>query len=78
LSSSDGLIITFITITGATAVVTLENTKIIEENDENDDDYFQIYNKEYEIEVLIDPKEKANIRYTKTVHLTSRLTLTSI
>jgi len=70
LSSSDGLIIIFITITGATAVVAVKNTKVIEKNDENDDDYFKIDDKEYEIEVLIDPKEKANIRYTKTVHLT--------
>ncbi|XP_018399195.1 PREDICTED: uncharacterized protein LOC108776938 [Cyphomyrmex costatus] len=46
---------------GATAVVMSANTKIIEESD-NDDDYFNIDSKEYEIEVLVTPKDDENIR----------------
>ncbi|XP_018345329.1 PREDICTED: gephyrin-like [Trachymyrmex septentrionalis] len=47
---------------GATAVVTLENTKILEECIYNDDDYFNIDDKEYQIEVLVTPKKNENIR----------------
>jgi len=55
-------------IAGTTAVVTLANTKVLEKCSDNDDDYFNIFDKEYEIEVLIAPKVNENIRYTKTVH----------
>ncbi|XP_018364524.1 PREDICTED: uncharacterized protein LOC108762160 [Trachymyrmex cornetzi] len=47
---------------GATAVVTLANTKVLEECSDNDDDYFNINYKEYEIEVLVAPKKNENIR----------------
>ncbi|KYN18442.1 Gephyrin [Trachymyrmex cornetzi] len=47
---------------GATAVVTLENTKILEEYSHNDDDYFNIDDKEYQIEVLVALKKNENIR----------------
>ncbi|XP_012055344.1 PREDICTED: gephyrin-like [Atta cephalotes] len=47
---------------GATAVVTLANTKVLEKCSDNDDDYFNIFDKEYEIEVLIAPKVNENIR----------------
>ena len=50
-------------ITGATAVVKSVNTKILDEYD--NDDYFNIDNLEYEIEILVVPKEGENIRYTK-------------
>lgn len=56
-------------IAGATAVVTLENTKILEEYSHNDDDYFNTDDKEYQIEVLVAPKKNENIRYTKAVRL---------
>ncbi|KAG5323852.1 GEPH protein, partial [Acromyrmex heyeri] len=46
---------------GATAVVTLANTKILEECSDNDD-YFNINDKEYEIEVLVAPQKNENIR----------------
>ncbi|XP_018364520.1 PREDICTED: gephyrin-like [Trachymyrmex cornetzi] len=45
---------------GATAVVKSANTKVIDEYD--NDDYFNIDSKEYEIEVLVAPKEGENIR----------------
>lgn len=41
------------------------NTKIIDERD--NDDYFNMDNEEYEIEVLVAPKEDENIRYTKII-----------
>lgn len=52
-------------IAGATAVVMSANTKIIDERD--NDDYFNMDNEEYEIEVLVAPKEDENIRYTKII-----------
>ncbi|XP_012055174.1 PREDICTED: gephyrin-like [Atta cephalotes] len=45
---------------GATAVVKSVNTKVLDEHD--NDDYFNIDNLEYEIEVLVVPKEGENIR----------------
>ncbi|KAG5347951.1 GEPH protein, partial [Acromyrmex charruanus] len=53
---------------GATAVVTLENTKILEERSHNVDDYFNIDNKEYQIEVLVTPKKNENIRLDDIVN----------
>ncbi|XP_011067335.1 PREDICTED: gephyrin-like [Acromyrmex echinatior] len=47
---------------GATAGVMLANTKILEECSDNDDDYFNINDKEYEIEVLVAPQKNENIR----------------
>ncbi|XP_012055343.1 PREDICTED: gephyrin-like [Atta cephalotes] len=47
---------------GANTVVALENIKILDECNDNDDDYFNIIDKEYEIEVLIVPKVNENIR----------------
>ncbi|XP_011067336.1 PREDICTED: molybdopterin biosynthesis protein CNX1-like [Acromyrmex echinatior] len=49
---------------GANTVVTPKNIKILDEcNDNNDDyDYFNIDDKEYEIEVLVAPKINENIR----------------
>ncbi|XP_018315934.1 gephyrin-like [Mycetomoellerius zeteki] len=47
---------------GANAVVTPENIKIFEECSDNDDDYFNIDDKEYEIEVLVAPEINENIR----------------
>ncbi|KYM99119.1 Gephyrin [Cyphomyrmex costatus] len=46
---------------GATAVVMLKNTKILEDSSDNDD-YFNIHGKEYEIEVLVAPEKNENIR----------------
>jgi len=54
-------------IAGTTAIVKLANTKVLEKCSDNDDDYFNIFDKEYEIEVLIAPKVNENIRYTKTL-----------
>ncbi|KAG5347950.1 GEPH protein, partial [Acromyrmex charruanus] len=45
---------------GATAVVKSVNTRVIDEHD--DDNYFNIDNMEYEIVVLVAPKEGENIR----------------